>query len=241
VPCEHPVTDSAYDTIAELYDEWSRSVTEDVSFYVEEALAADGPVVELGAGTGRIAVPIAEAGVQVIGVDSSAGMLGVARARAEAAGVEALVDLREGDLRKPPVDGPVALVLVPFRALLHLETDATRLEALAAIHALLRPGGRLVFDVFAPSSEDIEETNGRWLEREPGIWERADWNQRDRVLTLDVCGPSGETSMRLAWLPVERWRVLLEEAGFRVTACYGWFDRRPYTDGEDTIWVAERP
>ena len=241
MPCEHPVTDSAYDTIAELYDEWSRSVTEDVSFYVEEALAADGPVVELGAGTGRIAVPIAEAGVQVIGVDSSAGMLGVARARAEAAGVEALVDLREGDLRKPPVDGPVALVLVPFRALLHLETDATRLEALAAIHALLRPGGRLVFDVFAPSSEDIEETNGRWLEREPGIWERADWNQRERVLTLDVCGPSGETSMRLSWLPVERWHVLLEEAGFRVTACYGWFDRRPYTDGEDTIWVAERP
>ena len=241
MPCEHPVTDSAYDTIAELYDEWSRSVTEDVSFYVEEALAADGPVVELGVGTGRIAVPIAEAGVQVVGVDSSAGMLGVARARAEAAGVEALVDLREGDLRKPPVDGPVALVLVPFRALLHLETDATRLEALAAIYGLLRPGGRLVFDVFAPSSEDIEETNGRWLEREPGIWERADWNQRERVLTLDVCGPSGETSMRLSWLPVERWHVLLEEAGFRVTACYGWFDRRPYTDGEDTIWVAERP
>ena len=241
MPCEHPVTDSAYDTIAELYDEWSRSVTEDVSFYVEEALAADGPVVELGVGTGRIAVPIAEAGVQVVGVDSSAGMLGVARARAEAAGVEALVDLREGDLRKPPVDGPVALVLVPFRALLHLETDATRLEALAAIYGLLRPGGRLVFDVFAPSSEDIEETNGRWLEREPGIWERADWNQRERVLTLDVCGPSGETSMRLSWLPVERWHVLLEEAGFQVTACYGWFDRRPYTDGEDTIWVAERP
>ncbi len=235
------MTDSAYDSIAELYDDWSRSVTEDVAFYVEEAAADGGPVVELGIGTGRIAVPIAQAGVRVIGVDSSAGMLGVARARAEAAGVAELLDLREGDLRSPPVDGPVGLVIVPFRALLHMETDATRLEALGAIRALLRPGGRLVFDVFAPSSEDIEETNGRWLEREPGIWERAAWNVRERVLVLDVRGASGETSMRLAWLPVERWGELLEEAGFRVVASYGWFDRRPYTDGEDTVWVAERP
>lgn len=235
------MTDSPYDAIAALYDDWSRSVTEDVSFYVEEALGAEGPVVELGVGTGRIAVPVAQAGVPVIGVDSSAGMLAVARARAEAAGVEALLDLREGDLRAPPVEGPVALVLVPFRALLHLETDATRLQALRTIHALLRPGGRLVFDVFAPSREDIEATDGRWLEREPGIWERADWNEHDRVLTLDVRGPSGETSMRLAWLPVDRWRALVEEAGFRLVACYGWFDRRPYADGEDTIWIAERP
>jgi SAM-dependent methyltransferase len=233
------VTGSAYDSIAELYDAWSRSVTEDVSFYVEEALAAGGPVVELGVGTGRIAVPIAEAGVEVIGVDSSAGMLEVARARAAAAGVE--LDLREGDLRAPPVEGEVGLVIVPFRALLHMETDATRLEALGAIRALLRPGGRLVFDVFAPSSEDIEETNGRWLEREPGIWERAAWNERDRVLVLDVRGPSGETTMRLAWLPADRWHALLEEAGFHVVGCYGWFDRRPFTGGEDTVWVAERP
>jgi SAM-dependent methyltransferase len=233
------VTRSAYDPIAGLYDEWSRSVTEDVAFYVEEAVAAGGPIVELGVGTGRIAVPIAQAGVEVIGVDSSAGMLEVARARAKAAGVE--LDLREGDLRSPPVEGEVGLVIVPFRALLHLETDATRLEALGAIRGLLRPGGRLVFDVFTPSSDDIEATNGRWLEREPGIFERADWNERDRILVLDVRGPSGETTMRLAWLPAERWHALLEEAGFRVVASYGWFDRRPFTSGEDTVWVAERP
>src|SRR5919202_3783997 len=95
---------SPYDAIARLYDPWSRSVTEDVPFYVEEARrAAPGPVVELGVGTGRIAVPVAAAGVRVIGVDSSAGMLEVCREHAEAAGVVGLVDLRPGDLREPPV------------------------------------------------------------------------------------------------------------------------------------------
>ena len=68
---------SVYDPIARLYDPWSASVIEDISFYVDLALAAGGPVVELGVGTGRVAIPTAMAGVHVIGVDSSAGMLAV--------------------------------------------------------------------------------------------------------------------------------------------------------------------
>lgn len=232
---------SAYDSIAELYDPWSRSVTEDVGFYVAEARKAGGPVVELGVGTGRIAVPTAERGVRVIGVDSSAGMLELCRRRAEQAGVVELVDLRLGDLRRPPVDERVRLVTAPFRSLLHLGTDAERLEGLAAASGLLEPGGRLVFDVFAPSREDVEETHGRWLEREPGIWERADWDLEHRVLTLSVRGDEGETTMALAWISPDEWRRLLERAGFEVVACYGWFDMRPYAGGEDTVWIARRP
>src|SRR5207302_7839825 len=113
---------SAYDRIARLYDPWSASVVEDVDFYVAEAVRSGGPVLELGVGTGRIAVPTAAAGVRVVGVDSSAGMLEVARERAEAAGVE--LDLRLGDLREPPVDETFALVTVPFRSLLHMQTAA---------------------------------------------------------------------------------------------------------------------
>jgi SAM-dependent methyltransferase len=232
---------SVYDAIAELYDPWSRSVTEDVDFYVAEARKARGTVVELGVGTGRIAVPVAAAGVRVIGVDSSAGMLDVCRRRAEAAGVGELVDLRLGDLRHPPVEERVRLVISPFRALLHLETDDERLEALAAVRDLLVPGGRFVFDVFAPSVEDVQDTHDRWLEREPGIWELAHWDLERRVLTLRVRGPETETAMRLVWLPADEWRALLEQAGFEVVACYGWFDMRPYAGGEDSIWLAQRP
>ena len=232
---------SSYDSIAALYDPWSRSVTEDVDFYVAQARKAGGSVVELGVGTGRIAVPVARAGVHVIGVDDSEGMLDLCRARAEESGVADLVELRLGDLRRPPVPERVRLVTCPFRALLHLGSDGERLEALRAVYLLLEPGGRFVFDVFAPSMEDVEETNGRWLEREPGIWERADWDLKRRVLTLAVRGESGETAMQLAWRSPEEWRVLLERAGFEVDAMYGWFDLMPYTGGEDTVWIAGRP
>jgi SAM-dependent methyltransferase len=197
-------------------------------------------VVELGVGTGRIAVPVAEAGVHVIGVDSSPGMLAVCRERAEDAGVAELLDLRLGDLRNPPVSERVRLVTCPFRSYLHLADDAERLEALNAARELLVEDGRLIFDVFAPSREDIESTNGRWLEREPGIWERADWDEDGRRLVLGVRSAQGETTMTLSWLAVSEWRELLERAGFAVDACYGWFDRRPYAGGEDSIWLARR-
>jgi len=215
-------------------------VIEDISFYVEEALTAGGPVVELGVGTGRIAIPTAAAGVDVIGVDSSAGMLEVCAEQARAAGVAERLDLRVGDLRRPPVEERVSLVTSPFRAYLHLASDEERLEALAAARELLLPGGRLVFDVFAPSADDIEETHGRWMEREPGIFERADWDSAAQTLTLSVRGDTGESSMTLWWLEPERWQALLGESGFSVEACYGWFDRRPYNGGEDVVWVARK-
>jgi SAM-dependent methyltransferase len=232
---------SGYDAIARVYDPWSARVTEDIVFYVELAVEAGGPVVELGVGTGRIAVPTAAAGVEVIGVDSSPGMLEVCREHAELAGVAGRLDLRLGDFRDPPVPERVRLVTSPFRSFLHLRDDEQRLAILAAVRRLLVPGGRLAFDVFEPSREDIDATNGRWLEREPGIFERADWDEDARTLTLSVRGESGATTMELSWISAGEWHTLLERAGFEVTACFGWFDRRPYDRGEDSIWLARLP
>jgi len=230
-----------YDAIARLYDPWSRSVIEDVPFYLEEARAAGGPIVELGVGTGRIAVPIAVEGIRVIGVDSSRGMLDVCREQAELAGVAELIDLRAGDLRDPPVQERVRLVICPFRSFLHLPDDRERLRGLEAARDLLLPGGRFLFDVFAPSGQDIDETHGRWIEREPEIVEMADWDEGARALTLTVRGPAGESTMRLAWISPPEWAELIRRAGLRFEHCYGWFDRRPYAGGEDTIWIASRP
>ena len=229
---------SAYDKIARLYDPWSRSVVEDVAFYVEEAVRSGGPVLELGVGTGRIAVPIAAAEIEVVGVDLSAGMLEVAHERAALAGVK--LDLRQGDMREPPVAGMFPLVLIPFRSLLHMESDADRRAVLQAVARLLAPGGTLIFDVFAPGADDIAETHGRWLEREPGIWERADWNEVTRTLLLRVRGTDGEAEMSLAWLAVAEWEALLREEGFVVASLYGWFDRSPWRGGEDSVWVCGR-
>jgi SAM-dependent methyltransferase len=229
---------SLYDRIAGIYDPWSRSVTEDVGFYVDQALASGGPVVELAVGTGRIAIPIARAGVDVIGVDSSPAMLAVARSAAEEVGVAARLDLRVGDLREPPVEERAPLVICPFRSLLHMETEDEKARALRAARSLLLPDGHFVFDVFAPSREDIEETNGRWLEREPGIFERADWDEGSRTLSLSVRSDDAETTFGLHWLSAPEWLRLLDEAGFAVEALYGWFDRRAYDGEEDMIFVA---
>jgi SAM-dependent methyltransferase len=226
-----------YDAIARIYDPWSASVTEDVEFYVEQALAAGGPVVELAVGTGRIAVPIARAGVPVIGVDQSPGMLEVARAYAEREGVTGAIDLRVGDLRTPPVEGRFPLVVCPFRSLLHLADVEEKLASLHAAAGLLEPGGRYVFDVFAPSPEDIAETDGRWTEREPGINERADWDEASRTLLLSVRSGDASVSFTLHWLDVEEWEALIADAALEVEALYGWFDRRPFTGGEDMVWV----
>ena len=189
-------------------------------------------------GTGRIAVPLGADGIRVIGVDSSRAMLEVCARRAALAGVT--LDLRVGDLREPPVTERVPLVICPFRSLLHMHTDEDRLGVLGAAYDLLLPGGRFVFDVFTPDADDIAQTQDRWLEREPGIFEHAVWDESARTLTLTVRGDERETTMALAWLSPEEWRGLLEQAGFEIEACYGWFDRTPYKGREDTVWVSRR-
>jgi hypothetical protein len=95
----------------------------------------------------------------------------------------------------------------------------------------------LIFDVFAPDASDIADTHGRWLEREPGIWERADWDEVTRTLILRVRGGESDAEMSLAWLSVAEWRTLLASEGFTVEHLYGWFDRSPWRGGEDSIWV----
>jgi SAM-dependent methyltransferase len=176
----------------------------------------------------------------VIGVDSSPEMLGVARAAADAAGVGNLVDLRLGDLREPPVPERVQLAICPFRSLLHMETEEEKLRALGAARSLLEPDGRFVFDVFAPSREDIEETHDRWLEREPGIFERAVWDESSRTLLLSVRSGDEKTTFGLHWLSAPEWLQLLERAGFEVEQLYGWFDSRPYDGEEDMIFIVRR-
>src|SRR5207253_1620008 len=96
------------EAFADHYEEWSASMTADVAFYVELAREANGPLVELAIGNGRVAIPVAQAtGQRVVGIDSSPAMLAQARARAAKAGVQ--LDLREGDMRDLALEEPAAL------------------------------------------------------------------------------------------------------------------------------------
>ncbi len=133
---------------SERYDAWASGVVDDIPFYVELAREADGPVVELAVGTGRVAIPVAQAiGRRVIGLDASPEMLRQARAHAAEAGVDLL--LIEGDMRDLSLEEPAGLIYCPFRALLHLRTWADRRQTFERVAASLRPGGRFAWNAFA--------------------------------------------------------------------------------------------
>jgi ubiquinone/menaquinone biosynthesis C-methylase UbiE len=96
------------EAFADRYDEWAAHMTADVAFYVALAQEADGPLVELAVGNGRVAIPVAQAtGRRVIGIDTSPAMLDQARERAARTGVE--LDLRMCDMRDLTLDEPAAL------------------------------------------------------------------------------------------------------------------------------------
>ena len=230
---------SAYDQLGGLYDAWCRSVTEDIPFYVDLALERGGPVLEVGVGSGRVAVPLALAGLLVTGIDTSEVMLDLAWAKALAHRVT--LRLVRADMRELPELGTFRLALVPFRALLHLHSDDERLRVLRGLYDALEPAGTLAFDVFHPDAADIADTEGRWLEREPGIYERAEWDEGERRLELTERARGVRARMRQQWATPADWRRLLGAAGFRDVEGYGWFDGRPIEPGAtDSIWVARR-
>ncbi len=231
-----------YDSIAGIYDPWSASVVEDIAFYVDEAKRCDGPVVELAVGSGRIAVPIARAGRRVIGVDLSRGDARRSPARSPRSTASAsLVDLRVGDLREPPVDERVPLVICPFRSLLHMPDEAREAPRAAG-------GTRLCSSRAAGSCSTSSHRAARTSRRRTGSGSsasRASSSAPTGTRAPGRCGSrcgraTSAAAMELHWLSAIEWRRLIDEAGFDVAALYGWFDRRPFRGGEDMIWVCRK-
>jgi ubiquinone/menaquinone biosynthesis C-methylase UbiE len=228
---------SAWDAFAVDYEKWAAEMTEDIPFYVELARAADGPVVELAVGNGRVAVPVAQAtGKPVLGIDISPAMLEQARANAEAAGVE--LELREGDMRELALDEPAALIYCPFRALMHLPTWADRRRTFERIAAALQPGGRFAWNAFVFNPHIAGQLDGQWQEDAP-VRHRVDYVPADARIDLTL--EDGST-IPLYWSTRAEWEGLLDVAGLETEALYGWFDRRPFdAESREFVWVACRP
>jgi SAM-dependent methyltransferase len=227
---------TAYDAFAPVYDPWSGHMTEDVDFYVSLAAEADGPIVELAVGNGRVAVPIVErTGKQLIGIDLSPAMLDGARERAERAGVQ--LELRLGDIRELALEAQTDLVICPFRSLLHLERPEHP-GVFRRVFDALRPGGRFAWNAFVFDPAVAAEIGGGWRVQN-GIRHRVDYDFDDRRLDLTL---DGGATVPLWWVEREEWDASIEAAGLEVEALYGWFDRSPFDEeSREFVYVARRP
>jgi SAM-dependent methyltransferase len=249
-----------YSIVVDFYEEWARPQKADIPFYVKHATSVRGPVVELGVGTGRVAIPIARAGKEVIGVDLSDAMLTEAARRSAAEGVADKLTFVEADMRSFVADPAVELVMIPFRGFLHMLTVDDQLEALGSIHRSLVSGGRLVLNIFLPDPELVVSQDGRKIShgdfvdergRRCEMWGIPEYDVASQVLHLrvglDVYDGERpvdtiETGFDLRAIHRYEFEHLLIRAGFEVEALYGWFDERPLEgDAREQIWVARKP
>jgi SAM-dependent methyltransferase len=225
-----------YEGFAAVYDRWAADMTEDVPFYVQLAREADGPIVELAVGTGRVAIPVArETGERVIGIDRSSPMLEHARAAADDAGVD--LDLRLGDMRDFSLDEPAALIYCPFRSLLHLPTWAERRRTFEQVAAALRPGGRFAWNAFCFDPAIAVRLDGQHQDDPVPHTIR----QKPHENRIDIELDAGDT-ISLWWATKNEWLGLIDVAGLEVEALYGWFDRRPFDkESREFVWVTRKP
>lgn len=213
-----------YEQLGPLYDRWCAGVDHDIPFYVLACEGAEGPIIELGAGSGRIAIELARHGHRVIALDAAPAMLAQAERRARRYAIGDLLEPVLGDLRDPPELPPSDRVIAPFRTFMHLTGNDERRRALSAAAGLVADGGQFIFDVFEPSTADIRATHDRWIARREGISERPLWDAEERRLELEVRLPGRIVPMTLEWRSAAEWRELCEEAGLTVTAAYSGFE-----------------
>jgi SAM-dependent methyltransferase len=247
----------------DLYDALTPAAIQgDVDWYRSKAEACGGPVLELGAGTGRITFAIAAAGIPIHALDASPAMLEALRAKLAAHSPEARgrvvtvqADMRTFDLRER-----FALIICPYRAFLHNVTEADRIACLSRVRHHLLPGGRFAFNVFHPSLRYMADSTGP-LE---GVWRlkdtcvlptggsvvRSEANRYDTVRQIvhslhryDEYGADGALigssllQLKLGYLYPADIRRVLAQAGFGEIAIGGGFDGREVLRDTDELVV----
>ena len=250
---------SDYEPIARLYDAEHADFCGDIELYRNFCLRCNGAVLELGCGSGRVTVPLAESGHAVTGVDVVPAMLELARERAERAGVQDLVQLENRDVRTLSLPARFSLAIFPLNGFLHLPATQDQLDALASIRRALLPGGLLIVDLPNPHAILAPDRDGQMMVRRrfrlPGGGGATSWTTtrtdmasqvQHLYLSYDVPQVDGDvrrTSVEMDLRFVYRYEMegLLRESGFVLDDVYGNYELDPYQDGsESMLFVAYR-
>jgi len=234
-----------YEKLARFYDLQHADLTADLIFYLHFARQAGGPVLEMGCGTGRLLLPLVEAGIEVTGVDTSPTMLALARRK-----LGQRATLVEGDMRKVELAGRYALVIVSINTFMHLLSTADQLAALTNLARHLRPAGRLIIDLPAGDELAHQDPDGRltleqtFIDPESGhavtkfVASRIDWaTQRQEVTYIyDELLEDGGVRRTVAPMTLRHvfryeLALLLDKAGYQLETLYGDYDLSPYGEG----------
>jgi SAM-dependent methyltransferase len=254
-----------YDGLADIYDIWCEgdpSAAPCLDFYVERMCQQPGTRVELGVGTGRIAIPVLQRGGSLIGVDVSPRMLTTCRDKADRAGVGPALHLVQQDVRTLRLSTSADLITFPFRSFGHLLDDADKLACLRSVYANLVPGGRFLFDhyiwdeVWARNHDGVarlmaEQDFGAFRLR---IWDLYQYSYAARRMDCRVriqrlAAGSGEVlderveRFEFSWIELSQVCQLIAESGFEVEALHGSF-RPEYTfdpSSTEQVWILRRP
>jgi len=259
------MTNALYDSfIADYYDESPivQGRTQDVTFYRDAARDFGDPILELGCGTGRITMALAEAGKRVTGLDLSERMLERAARKRAALYTEERerVHLVQGNMARFDLGERFRLVIIPFRPFQHLLEVRQQVDCLDYVRKHLAPGGRLILDMFQTDAERMHDpvhmremlvteyktADGRQVRITERVvaFHRAE-QRNDVEMIFSIRHPDGrQERLVFAWTLRYFFRYeiehLLARCGFRVTALYGNFDRTPIRDDSpEMIFVAE--
>lgn len=236
-----PIEDLAVYDDADFYDQEFAERTHDIPFFLDQAVRAGGPVLEVACGTGRITLPIAREGVDVTGLDIMPSMLERARRRSEEEGLP--VEWLEQDCRDIRSEKRFALVFSATNAMQHLHDVDSVVAFLVSARNVLRPGGTLILDVFNPDlaklsrrpeavyrHKSVVQRDGSKLD----VQASTGYDSASQLLrfTLDylrdgTCVRTKKVSMR-CFFP-EELLALCRLAGLDVAERFGDYDRSPFT------------
>ena len=252
---------TSYDGWADVYDSIYAYVREDIPFYIQEASRSGGPVLELGCGTGRVTLPIAKSGTDIVGLDNSEGMLEIARSKARLLEHgHGDMDLRLGDMREFSLGQEFPLVIIPFRGFLALLSVEDQVRCLTRIRGHLGPEGRLIFNIFVPDPQMLVEDEDAAFhlrdvtDPETGrtfvLWQQTRVDNYNQVLSIrlivDEIDQEGTVGNRFYSDYQIRYahRIevlhLLERCGYEVVDLYGDFEYSPFDEESgEMVWVAK--